>query len=1045
MPSPAIVLLSAIAALCVGLWIYAVMRWPEDYDDFIVGWTTLNGSGKARDFFAVSTFAVSVLAFLVLGSAAHVFCARRLSRAHELDTTIWYALLPAALVFGQVLVAGPIVLPTLVLSVFAGVAAVAFAVMAAWRTRFSTHVEDDVAPWSAIRLSVVLPLLALVLPFAANVAASRLADLSVSNVPLRVGAALALGTFAMLVLLWLRSDERLARWLRGIVLAAQAPLVAFYLVMLPPRLVSPEGPAPQPEAGLLLYLVIGAIIIAALLDLVRRARWSGRALSPLALGGLVIVMAVPQSFIPFLPTDDYHFGEYLYPWWALATFGQIPYVDFTPAHGLANYLAGAASALFFDGSAATYLASSTIVYGLLVLAAFVCLTPVMGIGLAWLPVFFLTIVTPISWIVVATVFGALTVRWLFDRPLLWVVSWIVLGTGAVLLAPAQGAALVMGTIPAGLLVLFSAQMSRPLRVVATLGGLGVCLLVIALFVPLLPMVIGALGYLVENGGINTVAYGIPWHGTATSPGYEMLRMAWIAVPLIAIGVAIWRPAVLRDPAGLLAVGVAVLLPVVVFGYVMGRIDPGPSRMGPAVVWLGLLALPVLLRTIRSRLAVPVALIAVVAAAALYPRALKVEPLVAAARPELSIPPLIDAGASSLADVGHVVADTAHMERITAIKTRLDTLLADDETYLDMTGHGAHYVYAGRPSPVPVIAPYNMAHPDQQARAVERLKTSVPPVALLAADNLNFEARTAALRAHRLYRWAVQTYRPIAYDGLIYGITPERWAALDLDDGRGTETMRVAAADHSDVNWTKGISTDARTVFFDSSALADALRPGDPLTFAASGPRTVIEIDGRNVTVDGPLDPKADGYPNPIGVPDQVLSVLFSQRDLILLDRAFRIADLGVLPASWGRSTDRLDARMEEVLALDLATATLTDLEVDAQGWWTPSGPDPHAVIDLPDTPGASAGLLVAEFTCSGGDGSEPSLQLFWTSERDPQFSEVASVSFRASNGALIAPLDSQPRWLAAKRISRLRIDLANRTACGRFRLTRPYLAQRSGL
>ena len=852
-----------------------------------------------------------------------------------------------------------------------------------------------------------------------------------------------------LALLWLRAGPGLAARLRIAALLLQAPLVLFYLVLIPPALLSPQGPAPQPEAGHLLHLLVGAIMVAALVDLVRRADRPSHALSPLALGGLLISMAVPQIFAPFLPADDYHLGEYIYPWWALVTFGQIPYADYMPAHGLLNYLAGAASSLFFDGSVATFYASSTIVLGLLALATFVLLTPILGIGLAWLPVLFLSFASAASWMVAAAVFGALTVRPLLRHPLWWLTAWIVLGIAAVLLAPAQGTALVLGTIPAGLLVLYTTARARPTRVAVALGALGAGLLALASLVPLLPMTFGALTYLLENSGINAIAYGIPWSKTATSLGYEILRMAWIAVPLIAVTIALLRPALLREPLTLLSLGAAVLFPFAIFGYVMGRIDAGPSRMGPAVLWLGLVALPVLLLAVRARSAVPVALVAAIVAAALYPRALDAGPLVAAARPEVPIAPLTDARSLGLTGVGHVIAEATHIWRTAVIKDRLDALLAAGETYLDMTGRGARYVYAGRAMPVPVAAPYNMAHPGQQARAVARLQASTPPVALFAADNVDLEAQTAALRAHRLYRRAVQTYRPIEYDGYVYGLTPARWDALGLDDGGKGKTMRVTmrvtAADHTDVNWTHGVSVEADMFFLDSKALADEVRPGDVLTFTGSGARTVIAVDGRNVVVDGPLDPETDGYPNPIEVPDRVLQRIETQWDLVLLDTAFRIADLDALPVSWGASMASLDTRMVKVVALDLSTATLNDLRVDAEGWLTPVGPDPHLVVGLPAVDGASAGLFVTEFACRDGDGTRPDLQLFWTSERNPHFSEAASVSFEASDGWLIAPLDSQPRWLLADTVSRMRIDLADPGACGRFRLARAHLAQRSAL
>ena len=85
---------------------------------------------------------------------------------------------------------------------------------------------------------------------------------------------------------------------------------------------------------------------------------------------------------------------------------------------------------------------------------------------------------------------------------------------------------------------------------------------------------------------------------------------------------------------------------------------------------------------------------------------------------------------------------------------------------------------------------------------------------------------------------------------------------------------LRAAQLSDGNWRNGIRTGMQLLdwsfFFVSASYPDGLRQGDELEFAAGGRRKVIRVavygPYTNVLVTGgPLDPLADGFPNPIRV------------------------------------------------------------------------------------------------------------------------------------------------------------------------------------
>jgi hypothetical protein len=59
-------------------------------------------------------------------------------------------------------------------------------------------------------------------------------------------------------------------------------------------------------------------------------------------------------------------------------------------------------------------------------------------------------------------------------------------------------------------------------------------------------------------------------------------------------------------------------------------------------------------------------------------------------------------------------------------------------------------------------------------------------------------------------------------------------------------------------------------------------------------------------------------------------------------------------------------------------------------------------------------------------------------------SELTMVEFQASRGALIVPVDQQPRWLQSKAITQVRFDLES-SGCTAFRLSDAALMARDDL
>ena len=64
--------------------------------------------------------------------------------------------------------------------------------------------------------------------------------------------------------------------------------------------------------------------------------------------------------------------------------------------------------------------------------------------------------------------------------------------------------------------------------------------------PVGAMLFGAIRYVIENGAVNQVAFGVPWHlgwardNPLSGPLFEILRMSWLAAPVLALAFLIVR-------------------------------------------------------------------------------------------------------------------------------------------------------------------------------------------------------------------------------------------------------------------------------------------------------------------------------------------------------------------------------------------------------------------------------------------------------------------------------------------------------------------------
>jgi hypothetical protein len=129
-----------------------------------------------------------------------------------------------------------------------------------------------------------------------------------------------------------------------------------------------------------------ALVAAAWVDLLRCCRTAYRQeqpavgyLSPLCLAGALLFLKLEPVSVAHVIPDDYHFGEYLLPWWTLTDAGAIPFWDYVPARGLINYFDGAAASLTFGATAAGIQAAHGLVTAVVFVIGFLSLRAWMGV------------------------------------------------------------------------------------------------------------------------------------------------------------------------------------------------------------------------------------------------------------------------------------------------------------------------------------------------------------------------------------------------------------------------------------------------------------------------------------------------------------------------------------------------------------------------------------------------------------------------------------------------------------------------------------------
>lgn len=878
----------------------------------------------------------------------------------------------------------------------------------------------------------------------------------------------------------IRRPQILVRALPKMMLAGQIGLSTIFLTLYPARLLQPDGTLTKYETTVWLKLLVVGSVLYGIVDVVRRYRNRSTAgnlvnlLSPIALFGVIVGLRFGNTIAPHISPDDYHFGESLLGWWSYLQ-GVTPYVGYIPAHGLIDDdLNRFLSSIFYDGSAGSVVEAGRLGFAISAFAAFLAIYYFSGsIGLAFVSVFFLS--GRLVWYFLTPFLCLWFSRSLISSPSRWLMVWILTIPVIILGVPPQGLLLVASSgVMAGY---FCWQIWRHPEerkwtgIVASLAALAI----FSFTTPLGAMLLGAVHYVLENGPINQIAYGIPWsvswtNGAQAEFVFEIIRMSWIAIPVVCLSLTppfkdfTPRAVPIIFPAIVILLFVLLLVP-----YSMGRIDSGSlSRPGGVAVfgWAVLLPLVSWRKFDRQHHGILVVAMTFVLGTTLgisssshiqslgniqqsMPATAKSlrnigEPLALSnfvkATSQTVATDLLRSGSNfGLSNIGKSAVENDQWERLVRLATLLDSKLGPGESYLDLTSRNAQYFYLNRKPMIPVTAPYNMVPPTLQKRTIDELTKTPPSLALLEGANIAHDGGGIALRTPYLYRFIIENYIPRYESGFIIGYKKNQSHNL-------TSTgIDVTVKNVSDVNWDRGVHRQDSAIVIDNPYLLSLLKVGDYVRIAGGEARKIekIAVDINSIWLDGArMDPGIVGHPNKIHI--AITPEVMSEYTQALLHTAFSLSDFQKIPISWGRSEKSLNKKMFLVKNLDETAPVLYQLHVDDKGYKI-DGIDPSLSFHISSLglSGRDAGLLRFKFSCINKV-AEPRIQVFWWGDSHQGPFEASSIRFTADEGVLIVPLDASPRWLLLEHLKGIRIDLDNATACSAIKVRNISLYRRLG-
>ena len=767
-----------IAPIFSGL-IIKIFNFEQNYKEFTVGTITFLGISKNIDYFIIIGFSIGfVLSYLLINKIINTLDENELLDFKTISLVLY---LPAVVWFGNLIFSRELNVTLLILSSILQLYLVV--IYSVKRINIKEIVEYSMFATFFTGFSI----------FAWAIFSNRLFDvenlwlLKISNPYLSIRFILIV--FFLLVF-YSFIFYSLERYKNKILLLTQLSLPLLFFILIPQKVsFNNQMISIYPSNHNLYYLVVFLILFTTSIILKKLFTKDIKLSCSLSTFSFIAILFFIKSYFIIIPSvsgDDYHFGEFLLPYWSLINFGQIPFVDIVPARGLINYFDGWLVSTFFELKASYFEIVKNILMLFYVSILFSVLRKYFNIFLSFIiTLSFSTLDIGVSGIdIFNTVILVLIVQFfILKRYYGFLAISLLFVTLAILFAPGQGIILALSITPLGIYSLYKIITDDYKIALRFLIFLLVPYILIMILTPLFDILYGAIIYAKEQSSLNSISYGTPWFFSINSflnSNYwlfEIVRSAYVFIIGLSFIIVIKYlfDKKLNNRREVLVFSSIIFITSILFIIRgAGRIDPGAfSRLGLATTWIVGVLLPILIFYIFPRyksIILTSIILFFISIFGYIGNSLSLNQLILKVNSNTQLPPNFKYSENlGIYNLGNGLFDETHVSRIIKIKTFLEKVLDKNETFLNLTNRNALYFYLNRKIPIETGAFYNLVSEGQQQRATEILSKDIPKVAILEADNFLHDNVKLPLRSQLLYRFFMQNYQPLEVDGIVYGI------------------------------------------------------------------------------------------------------------------------------------------------------------------------------------------------------------------------------------------------------------------------------------
>jgi hypothetical protein len=666
-------------------------------------------------------------------------------------------------------------------------------------------------------------------------------------------------------------------------------------------------------------------------------------------------------------TDDFHLGELILPWDQIMIFGQNAYTQFVSVQGLLGISYGGLNYLLFDGSASSFpLTMTTMAIIITALVSFL-FCRVVGTGWALILAIAIFPVSDRTYLLMPIILILLNKR-ILSQPLKWILVWLWLSLLHCFYNPSVGSALTFATIPVFIFMVVRLLNSGELKSIwhrYKLKFIVIASVNIVLLALVLPYCINLLKFLLDNGSMNTMAYGVglqqyygvpDWFPTwFTSLNmnkflWEGFRVGGWILAIIVLWYTVFKNVyesnLLKENRLQIIMFCLVSLIFMLFmiPYSLGRVDVNSmSRTGTiALIAFGsLLPIAFIFGTnFRRNAFLTVVILGIVIGLKNTIVYTDFKQLPLRSIENIIIPSdtvFVRGSELGLPKLGDIYMKPDRLKELQILKQILDKFLVEGETYADLTNRSLLYYALNKRVPSLYSADYLAANYAIQNKMVNEIKGENPPIVLI-GPSIRIDGGPSSLRSYRVYKWFMeQDYRYYEENGFQFLVRGDRLSKLLIPQMTKNENI-------------------------------------------------------------------------------EKLTGVFHQKELLSI------------PLSWGRSFKKLESRFKMGIStngnsLSIQQKTMNSLSQNQEGWNKITGNDPFLTWELKEKiAGNENDFIKIEIETKNNKTASFRGEFFWTSDN---FTANKSFAFNVVNGVLLIPLGSSPDWIKSDNISEIRFDVDN--------------------